>query len=190
MTDTMTETQAPLYRRALGERFDDLPAPIRRMHEVTVASVAEGTSEITRGQSFLARLIGWIARLPAAGSEVPVTVDFMPENGVERWRRTFGSSGFQTTLGPCERRKGYLIERLWPMAFLLQVPSDHQGLDMVMRGMSVFGIPIPSFLWPRIAASERVVDDLFAFDVAISMPVAGLVIRYRGRLHPPRTAIV
>lgn len=189
MADTMADIQAPLYRRALGDRFDDLPAPVRQMHEISTASVAEGMSEITRGQSVLARLIGWIARLPAAGSEIPVTVNFTPRNGRERWRRTFGSSGFQTTLGACERRRGHLIERLWPMAFLLEIPSDHRGLDMIMKGMSVFGIPMPGFLWPRIAASERVVDGLFAFDVAISMPLAGLVIRYRGRLRPPQALL-
>lgn len=188
MTDTMAETQMPLFRRALGERFDALPGPIRQMHEVTEASVAEGLSEITRGPTLLARLIGWIARLPAAGSEVPVAVGFTPRNGAELWRRTFGSSGFQTSLEACKRRDGHLIERLWPMAFLLEVPADDRGLTMVMRGMWILGLPMPSLLWPRVVASERVVDGLFAFDVSISAPVAGLVIRYRGQLHPPARA--
>ncbi len=182
----MADVKAPLYRRALGDRFDALPAPIQQMHEVTVASVARGEAEITRGRTALARLIGWFGRLPAGGSDVPVIVEFTPGNGVEQWRRTFGSSGFQTTLGACKRRTGHLVERLWPMAFLLEVPVDDQGLTMVMRGMWVLGLPMPVFLWPRVAASERVVDGLFAFDVSISAPVAGLVIRYRGRLHPPQ----
>lgn len=188
MTDTTADTQAPLYRRALGDRFDELPATIRQMHQITAASVAEGRSEITRGTSVLARLIGWIARLPAAGSEVPVVVNFTPRNSLEIWRRSFGKSGFQTTLEACKYRKGYLVERLGPMAFLLEVPADEQGLTMVMRGMRVLGMPMPSVFWPRITASEQVVGGLFAFDVAISAPFAGLVIRYRGRLHPPRPA--
>lgn len=182
----MSDPEMPLYRRALGKQFDEMPTPVRQMHEVTGASVARGQSEITRGRSVLARLIGWVARLPAAGSDVLVTVDFIPRDGVEQWRRTFGSSGFQTTLEASRRHEGHLVERLWPMAFLLEVPADEKGLTMELRGMWFMGIPMPGFLWPHIAASERVVEGLFAFDVSISAPVAGLVIRYRGRLHPPQ----
>ena len=182
----MADIVPALFRRVLGDRFDQLPAPIRQMHDVAVASIAEGESEITRGRSVAARLIGWIARLPAAGSEIPVTVDFTPRDGAEEWRRTFGSSGFQTTLEACNRRKGHLIERLGPMAYGLEVPADDQGLAMVLRGMTVFGLPMPRLLWPRISAFERVEDGLFAFDVSVSVPVGGFVIRYRGRLNPPR----
>ena len=156
------------------------------MHEISVASVAEGVSEITRGRSLIAKAIGWVARLPAAGTEIPVSVLFAPRDGAELWRRTFGSSGFQTVLSAAERAPGHLSERLGPMRFLLHVPADENGLSMVIAGMTVFGLPMPSMLWPRVAATERVEDGRFAFDVSVSAPIGGLIIRYRGRLDPPR----
>lgn len=184
----MTDAEAPLFRRVLGDRFDRLPRPIREMHDLAVASVSEGVSEITRGRSVPARMIGWIARLPAAGSDIPVTVHFLPGNGAEQWRRSFGPSKFQTTLEASDRLEGHLIERLGPIGFLLEIPADDRGLAMIMRGMTVFGLTMPRILWPRIAAFERVVDGLFAFDVSVSVPICGFVIRYRGRLRSPQAA--
>lgn len=156
------------------------------MHEIGVASMAEGVSEITRGRSLIAKAIGWISSLPAAGADIPVSVLFAPREGAELWRRTFGSSSFQTVLSAAERAPGHISERLGPMRFLLHVPADENGLSMIVAGMSVFGVPMPRMLWPRVAATERVEDGRFAFDVSVSAPVGGLIIRYRGRLDPPR----
>ena len=177
---------APLYRRILGNDFDRLPAELRGMHDISVASVAEGAAEITRGTSIFSRLIGWISGLPEAGSDVPAEVRFTPDDRVEHWRRTFGSASFQTRLTASSDRAGHLVERLGPMRFLLGIPVEEEGLSMVLNGMWVFGLSVPRLLWPRVRATERVADGLFAFDVTISAPLAGLIIRYRGRLQPPR----
>ena len=155
------------------------------MHEIGAASAAEGLAEITRGRSAIARVIGWIARLPAAGTDIPVTVLFAPREGTELWRRTFGPSSFQTVLSAPGSPSGHLRERLGPMRFLLHVPADETGLSMVLAGMTVFGLPMPRMLWPRIAARERAENGRFTFDVSVSAPVGGLIIRYRGRLNPP-----
>ena len=75
------------------------------------------------------------------------------------------------------------------MAFLLQIAADDDGLAMYLRRLTVLGIPVPRLFWPRIAALERVADGLFAFDVSISIPVGGLIIRYRGVLQPVRPVV-
>ncbi len=177
---------APLYRRILGDDFDRLPAELRGMHDISVASIAEGAAEITRGTSVFSRLIGWVSGLPEAGSDVPAEVRFVPEDRVEHWRRTFGNASFQTRLTASPDRTGHVVERVGPMRFLLAIPVDDDGLSMILEGMWVFGLPVPRLLWPRVRATERVADGLFAFDVTISAPLAGLIIRYRGRLQPPR----
>ena len=180
----MPEPQ-PLYRRVLGDGFERLPPPVRRMHDIAEPSTAEGRAEITRGRSLMAAIIGWLARLPAAGSDIPTTVQFSPRDGSELWRRTFGGSSFQTVLSAVPGRPGHLVERLGVMRFLLEVPVDDRGLSMLIVGMTVLGIPVPRMFWPRIGASERVEDGLFAFDVSVAAPIGGLIIRYRGRLRPP-----
>lgn len=154
------------------------------MHEITAPATAEGRAEITRGRSVVSGVVGWLARLPAAGSDIPVTVLFIPRDGTELWRRTFGRSSFQTVLSTAPGRPGYLVERLGMMRFLLKVSVDNRGLSMILAGMTVLGVPVPRMLWPRIAATERVEDGLFAFDVSVSAPIGGLIIRYRGRLRP------
>ncbi len=177
---------APVFRRALGTGFDRLPPQLRQMHDIAAVAKADGVAEIIRGRSPTARVIGRLAGLPAAGSEVPVTVLFAPRDGAELWRRTFGGVSFQTILTASPDRCGHLVERLGPMRFLLRVPIDDQGLIMVLVRMTVFGLPVPKALWPAIEASERVEQGQFAFDVSVSAPLGGLIIRYRGRLQPPR----
>ena len=69
------------------------------------------------------------------------------------------------------------------MAFLLDVKATESGLGLELRRVSLLGLPIPRGLWPRVKAQERVVDGTFAFDVALSLPVVGLMIHYRGTLR-------
>ena len=42
----------PLYRRLLGDRFDILPAPIRRMHDRPGAMIAKGSCEVAWERRF------------------------------------------------------------------------------------------------------------------------------------------
>lgn len=178
--------EAPLFRRILGDDFDRMPAPIREMHDLRHDSVAVGVSEIARGQSVVARLIGMVTGLPPAGAEVPVSVTFALRDGTEVWRRDFDGRGFRTRLGAAAARPGHVVERYGPTAFLLELRADGAGLDLLVRRMTAFGLPVPRALWPRVVASERVVDGQFAFDVTMNLPFGGLLVRYRGRLQPPR----
>ncbi len=179
----MSESPAPLYRRVLGSRFNRLPREIREMHDVQSIATASGRCEIDRGGNPIARLIGWIFRMPPGGADVPVKVTFIAENNREVWQRDFGGARFQTVQEACPGKAGLLIERFGIMAFLLDVKATESGLGLELRRVSLLGLPIPRGLWPRVKAQERVVDGTFAFDVALSLPVVGLMIHYRGTLR-------
>jgi hypothetical protein len=43
---------------------------------------------------------------------------------------------------------------------------------------------MPLFLGPRSKAEESARDGQFCFDVRISHPLTGLIVRYRGQLTP------
>ena len=180
----MTDAGAPLYRRGLGERYDALPAPLRAMHDVRGTTVATGVCDIDRGASLLARLIGRVFGMPPAGTAVPVTVRFVPRAGVEIWQRDFDGARFRTVQEAADVT-GRLIERIGPLAFLLDVPADRHGLRLVLRRVTLFGVPLPRALRPRIDAEERVDEGLFAFNVAIALPLVGPIVHYRGRLRTP-----
>jgi hypothetical protein len=47
-----------------------------------------------------------------------------------------------------------------------------------------FGIPIPRALLPISVAKETAEDGRARFDVALSLPWVGLIVRYQGWLQP------
>lgn len=175
----------PLYRRVLGPDFDRLPAEIRELHDVRGESLARGRCRIRRGGHPLARLTGWLFRMPPAGEDLPVEVAFRPQRGGELWRRSFAGNplaSFQEAAG----RPGWIFESFGPGRFLLEVPVDDAGLALLLRGVRILGLPLPRALWPRIRAGESVAAGRFVFDVEIRLPLAGLLVHYRGYLEPAR----
>lgn len=171
---------APLYVRAMRERFAALPLAVRMIHDVSGDGGAAGEGSVERGVNPFARLIGAIMRFPPSGS-YPLHVSFAEHEGVERWTRSFGPHRFSSELA--EVGAG-VAERFGPMRFAFALPSDSKGLAMDLKGWKAFGIPMPLFLAPRIAAREWEEEGRFRFEVAVAMPLIGRVIRYTGWLEP------
>ncbi len=57
-------------------------------------------------------------------------------------------------------------------------------LRLIVRRWSVFGIPLPLAFAPRGDAYEFAENGRFHFHVEIRLPLAGLVVAYRGWLVP------
>jgi hypothetical protein len=172
---------APLYARVMGVRFDRLPTAVRTMHELYGDGGAAGEGTIERGANPIARVAGWLVRFPPAGT-YPLHVGFAERNGAETWTRRFGPHRFHSKLS---QRGDRVAERFGPLRFAFQLPSDDQGLAMVLAGWSAGGIPLPRFLAPRIEAREWQDEaGRFRFLVAIRVPLIGAIIRYTGWLVP------
>ena len=178
---------APLYKRLLGPKYDALPEAIQVMHNLQGSMQAEGTSRVERGGSIPSRLIAALFGLPRSGDKVSVRTTFVRDGAREVCQRAFAGTVFRTTqeLGS-GKYAGYLIERFGSWSFILAVPSGPGGLRLEPRGLRIFGLPLPSFLWPRVRAGESVVNGHFAFDVTLDLPLIGRLIRYRGTLRPVR----
>ena len=169
----------PLYARVMGADFDRLPSAVRTMHEVCGDAGAAGEGMVERGRGVSARLIGRVMRFPPTG-RFPVHVAFAETDGVERWTRDFGGHLFASELS---ENRGLIAERFGPIRFALALPADGKGLKMELRRWSVFHIPLPRFLAPRIAAREwQEENGRFGFDVRVAMPLVGPVVRYAGWL--------
>jgi len=175
-----TAEAGPLYRRLMGSRFDALPPLVRAVHEVHGDAGAAGAGNVARGRSWAAWLIGRVMGFPSAGA-YPVHVDFAERNGRERWTRHFGPYRFSSELGAWG---DLAAERFGPLRFGFALPCDETGLRMELRRWSAFGVPLPLFLAPRIAAREWQEDERFRFDVAVAMPLVGEVVHYQGGLRP------
>ena len=174
------ELPPPVYARAMGERFAALPPLVRAIHEVHADGGAEGEGIVTRGANPLARLFAAIMRMPPA-AKTPLHVSFAERDGAETWTRDFGGHRFNSVL---TATGGGVTERFGPIRFGFDLPSDGEGLRMAFRRWSLFGVPLPRFLAPRIAAREWQEGDRFRFEVAVSMPLIGPIVHYTGWLRP------
>ena len=173
----------PLFEGILGHGWSRLPAPVRALHEVTGSRVWYGTAAVTRNQSPAARLVAWLFGFPPEADETPVTVRMRREADQEIWTRDFGGHRFLSRLSGDPGTPGRMWERFGPFRFAIDFRAGPEGLEYPVSAGRFFGIPIQSAFLPRSDTREAVDDKGRAtFDVALSMPFIGPIVRYRGWL--------
>lgn len=184
LSDGTTETEiVPIFQTALGTDWDKLPAPLRDLHTVPASRRWSGTAQVTRGNNPLARVICRLFGFPPAAQDIPVTVTMTRRGDKEIWTRRFGTRIFRSHLRV--GRGGFVTERFGPFRFELGLNVAEGALHYPVRRGWFLGLPWPRALLPRSAAVEQVTEDGDAqFDVALSAPLAGPLVRYRGTLRP------
>jgi hypothetical protein len=174
----------PLYARILGEAWDRLPPPIRDMHDIRKSMTASGHACVERGGSLLARLACTLIGFPKTNSAIPVRVQFDPSNDAETWTRKFGQEQFSSRQFAGRKHYEWLLcERFGPFTFAMAPVLDGARLLLVLRHWTFFGLALPMWLGPRSEAYETAEAGRFNFHVAISHPLAGLIVRYDGWLE-------
>jgi NAD(P)-dependent dehydrogenase (short-subunit alcohol dehydrogenase family) len=170
-----------LYARLMGAEFAALPAMVRAIHDIQADAGAAGEGRVARGRNLFARLMGAIAGFPPAGA-TPLHVAFTARGGRERWTRDFGGHVFSSELSA---KNGLAVERFGAMRFGFALAPAPDGLAMQLRRWSAFGVRLPLFLAPRIAAREwQDEEGRFRFDVRLSFPPIGRIVDYSGWLRP------
>jgi hypothetical protein len=172
------------FQRILGERFDALPSPVRRLHSLKASALTSGLSEITASGNPLAWLIGRIAGLPRPGRDIPVTVEFLPDGqGREHWKRRFASRRYASVMVAGEGGdEGLLIERFGPFRLLFRLDPRADSLSWSLERWRLLGLPLPRWTAPTIECLESGDGERFVFDIDVAFPVAGHVVHYRGWL--------
>jgi hypothetical protein len=155
------------------------------MHDPDRRLGASGRASVERGPNPLAALTGFVMRFPRAAADTALTVRFDATDGVETWTRTFGADRFASRQLPGRGRSSrLLLEKFGPLSFAMALVWDGARLSLMMRRWTFFGVALPMWLCPRSQAHESVEDGRFTFDVAISHPLMGLIVRYKGWLEP------
>ena len=155
------------------------------MHEVRGSLTAVGRARVRRGRNVLCRLVGALLRLPPERADTPITVTFRAEGGREVWHRDFDGSHIETVQElHRQRSETLLIERYGPISYATAVHAGPCGLRLELRALRVFGVPIPSFLFPEMRVEETVQHGRFHFDAAVALPLFGRLIDYSGYLVP------
>ncbi|HEX7742682.1 MAG TPA: DUF4166 domain-containing protein, partial [Sphingobium sp.] len=170
----------PLYERIMGDRFGQLPPEVRAIHDVFRDGGATGEARVAGAANPVAALIARIVGFPKPGTH-RLHVHFREADGHESWTRDFGGRRFQSHLS---QRGRWLVERFGPFRFAFDLPSNTQGLTMIMRRWWIGPLPLPSWLAPRSTAREWAQDGRFHFDVPIALPLIGRLVHYRGWLEP------
>ena len=175
----------PLYPAILGDAFDDLPEPLRRLHDSRDTRSWSGHVTTRAAKSILGRLAARLSGFPTQDADGPVTVTFTPDEKGELWQRDFGGYKFQTHQSVGQgRNTGLLTETFGPLKIALAVVVTGGKLQLIPRRWTLFSMPLPKFLLPRGETFETDADGLFQFDVQVQLPLIGHVVAYKGNLRP------
>lgn len=173
----------PLFARVLGaDAFAALPATLRALHSVPARQTWAGVARIARGRHPLAAPCAWLARLPPAADAVPVQVEFVVDDGGERWLRRFGTHRMPSRLW---ERDAELRERLGALCFAFALEARHGEIHWRVRKVSAFGLmPLPSRWFGQVRCREREHAGRYEFRVEVALPLIGPFISYEGWLEP------
>ncbi len=165
------------------ESYRLLPGALRAFHDQNAPPVWTGKADIDASKSLAARLMRALFGFPPSGHDVSVTVSVDRDREGETWTRNFGGKCFSSRL---TYEGGNIIsERFGPFRILLGLSARDGEIQMPVVGWRVGRIKLPLFLAPKSETREFVGDDgRFHFDVAIRVPLVGLLAHYRGWLEP------
>ena len=170
----------PLFQRLLGASVADLPPALRRAHDADERQVWTGKAQITASSNHLARLLCWVMRLPRPGIDVPVTVTFERHGEDELWSRDFAGRRYESCL---TAREGLMVEAMGPATNIFRLSVEDGRLHFRLVAFRFLGLSMPGFLCPACHAVESDVDGRYHFDVPVSLPGLGTIIRYAGLME-------
>lgn len=150
---------------------------MRRIHDSRPRKVYTGQCAVERGKGLIVRLMARIARLPATGTAVPVTVTIEGNTGRESWKRRFGSHAMDSVLW---QRAGLLHERLGAVTLRFVLLATDREIQWQLRGARLLVLPLPRSWFQRCTAREFVEGGRYGFEVNVELRGIGLLVRYRG----------
>lgn len=179
---SVQRSPAALFETALGEcPYAELPRALRDFHDLAAPPVWRGRADVTVGRHPIARLLHRLIGFTAEGRELPVTVSVDRKDGEEIWTRNFAGQRFASKLSSCDH--GRIVERFGVVDIVLAPEAVGRELRLPVAGWNIGWLPLPRRLAPRSRTREHAdAQGRFCFDVAISMPLAGEIVHYRGWL--------
>ena len=128
----------PLYGGLLGTARRELPAEIRRMHDLqsTLWRAARRTLNVAgaRRESRRPRL-----GFPGTTQAMPVSVRFSRPDGVETWARCSATADSRARSSRGEAERGICFASVLALTFEMALVSDGSRLSLVVRRWSAWG---------------------------------------------------
>jgi hypothetical protein len=169
------------HLQALGAA---LPAGLQRFHAAAEKRTVSGQARVTTGGVF-ARVLLRLLGLHLRDGKQPLDVTCLPDGSGTIWDRRFGTGRFISRIEGSG--VGFLVETFGPFTLRFRLTPDGDAISWMLQRAALFGLAIPSFLAPRIAARESLATDkAYAMSVEVTLPLLGLVLRYEGELYLPQ----
>lgn len=149
--------------------------------------VLRGVIVITQGRG----LAGWLGKrlsrklgIPLDNPECGFEVTIQHSDTALYWNRRFaGGSEMVSVFYPMGVwPDGCWIEHIGFMRMRLTVDVIDGGWYWRMLGISIGGLTIPGWLFPRTRAYKRIEHDKYSFFVGFELPVLGTLLSYSGQL--------
>lgn len=174
-----------IFRSVLGDAFSKLPEAIQKMHDAEGSPRMSGLATIQRGKGFFANLIATVFRFPVEGKNVAIDVLIEKSVQCETWNRKFAGRTFSSVISRGHGKADKLIsERFGPFEFAIALVVDDKLLRFIVRGWKFCGISLPAAWAPGGNSYEFSENGQFGFNVEISHPLFGLIVKYTGTLKP------
>jgi hypothetical protein len=176
---TTEGVRAGLYERLVGDGWDGLDEPVRRLH---LRARGSGLFAVRRGEGRVARVVARLLGLPEGGEAVPLLLSVEPHESGERWRRNFAGREFVTEQG--EHAGALMAERTGPFELLFRLSVEGGALAYRQEGaflrVSKLRVRLPRLLAPRVEAWERADEGGVRVSVRVTAPLTGPLISYEG----------
>lgn len=168
------------YRDCLGADFADMPATLQHFHAAPGNFVVHGHIKVTGATNALAHLVAWLMGAPTRSAEGPFRLERTLEEDCEVWTRHFPGQCFRSTIRARDQR---LIERTGPFSAASRVIWASPRLRLDLVGVKLLGLPVPSFLLPRLIAEEWAEGNRLCFNIDTTAPIVGRLFAYSGFLE-------
>ena len=156
--------------------FAKLPDLVQQAHRGTIRLT--GSAKVERGKG-IGGLIAAILGLPKSNpkAELVVTAWHFPDQIV--WSRSFDGKVFESTF---KRDEDFLVEQMGPLSLFLQPTCEGGRLVYRLIATQIGPVSLPRVLAPSMNAWESEKDGKYQFEVSVSLPFLGQMIRYSGSL--------
>ncbi|MFA0809810.1 DUF4166 domain-containing protein [Microbulbifer epialgicus] len=166
-----------IISRNMGDSYKKLSPIIREVHNGK--KVIEGVVRVERG-GLIANIICALFGFPKQNRECTLRVECHHLNDTILWVRNFDglilSSQFSSN-------GDLLFEKMGPLRMYFYPVETDGSLGYRFVKTSIFGIPLPKLLSPKIVAKEYEVNGAYWFDVKVTMSAVGKVLAYSGEME-------
>ncbi len=169
----------PIYKRLLGAQFERMPPALQQFHALQGHHVLHGEVEVASPSTSLARLLARMLGSPQQAQRGPIRFELQADGAAETWTRHFPGCSMRSTF---RQVAGCLEERLGAARLHFRLVFSSDKLELRLVRMYFLGVRCPSWLLPSLVAEETSQGGRLLFNISASVPVAGIVARYRGFL--------